>query len=221
MDDANEWVELSHPIESDVARAEFLPAPRTTPTDDASLRATELEMVVHVGTHLEAPIHLFEDGAAIDEYAPGRFVGRAVVHEVEAGPLDAVGLDRIRPAGEYLEDGDALLVRTGWDEHVGEDAYANHPYLTEQAAEWVADRGVSWFGIDALSPEEPPQSRPDGAFDYPVHSALLGSDVPVAENLTNLDAIDGRVTTAAAIPLRLEGADGSPVRVVADPDASR
>ncbi|MFB6160883.1 MAG: cyclase family protein [Haloferacaceae archaeon] len=213
----SDWIELSHPIEPDVARAGFLPAPRMSPIDDASLRATELEMVTHVGTHLEAPVHLVPDGASIDEYDADRFVGHAVVHEVDADPLEEVGLDRIRPAGERLEHGDALLLWTGWDEFVGEERYGDHPYLSEAAAEWVVERGVSWLGVDALSPELPPQARPGGEFDYPVHSTLLENDVLIAENLTNLGAVAGERVAINAVPLRLTGSDGSPARVLARP----
>jgi kynurenine formamidase len=212
-----DWIELSHAVEPGVARAGFLPAPRMTPIDDASLRATELEMVTHAGSHLEAPVHLFEGGQSIDEYDADRFVGHAVVHEVDAEPLEEVGLGRIRPAGERLEAGDALLLRTGWDAYAGEERYGDHPYITEAAAEWVVDRGVSWLGVDSLSPELPPQERPDGDFDYPVHTTLLESDVLIAENLTNLGAVVGERVEVNAVPLRLVGSDGSPVRVLARP----
>lgn len=211
----SDWIELSHPVGPNVARAGFLPAPRMTPIDDASLRATELEMVTHAGSHLEAPVHLFEGGASIDEYPADRFLGHAVVHEVDADPLEAVGLDRIRPAGERLEAGDALLLWTGWDERVDDESYGDHPYVTEAVAEWVVEQGVSWVGVDALSPELPPQERPEGDFDYPVHSTLLENDVLIAENLTNLGAVAGERVAVNAVPLRLEGSDGSPVRVLA------
>ena len=82
---------------------------------------------------------------------------------------------------------------------------------------WVVDRGVSWLGVDSLSPELPPQERPDGDFDYPVHTTLLESDVLIAENLTNLGAVAGERVEVNAVPLRLVGSDGSPVRVLARP----
>lgn len=212
-----DWIELSHPIEPDVARAGFLPAPRMTPIDDASLRATELELVTHVGTHMEAPIHLFEDGTSIDEYDASKFIGTAIIHQIDADPLEEVGLDKIRPVSEQLNTEDALILWTGWDDHVGKDAYEDHPYITAEVAEWIATQGVSWFGIDALSPECPPHLRPPGKFNYPVHSTLLENDVLIAENLTNIGAIGAKRVDIAAVPLHLKGSDGSPIRVLAKP----
>ena len=130
--------------------------------------------------------------------------------------------DRPRPLLADLAPGDALLVDTGWDEHAGTDRYEDHPYLTPGAAEAVANAKVSWVGLDAPTPENPAALAegpdPDDPEAFPVHTALLGADVLVAENLTNVGRVatsEGARVDAAALPLPIGGGDAAPARVAA------
>lgn len=212
-----EWIELSHPIDPDVVKVGFLPRPEMAVIPDASLRATRIDIATHVGTHLEAPCHVIEGGKSIDEYPPDRWITRGVVRDVDVDALETIEVDQLRPpSGIDLESGDALLIRTGWEEHVGSELYHDQPYLSEEAAEWIADRGVSWVGVDTPSPEKPAAER-EGAFDYPVHTTLLEHDVPIAEHLTNLAPVADTEVDVIALPLRYVGSDGSQARIVARP----
>jgi kynurenine formamidase len=213
--DSDEWIELNHPIDADVAKVPFLPVPSFARIDDASLQATEVSLATHVGTHLEAPRHLREGGRTIDDYPAGKWIGRGLVCEVAAEPLERIEVEQIDPPAEPRE-GDALLLRTGWEDHVGEERYYEQPYLSEAAAEWVVDAGFGWLGIDSPSPEMPVQLREE-PFDYPVHSALLDSDVPIAEHVTGLAAVAGEVVDVVALPLRYVDSDGAQARIVARP----
>lgn len=210
-----EWIELSHPIDPDVVKVGFLPRPEMDVIPDASLRATRVDIATHVGTHLEAPCHVIEDGKSIDEYLPDRWITTGVVREVDADALEVIGIEQLRPPpGIDLEPGDALLIRTGWEDHVGTDRYHDQPYLSEEAAAWIVDQGVSWVGVDTPSPEKPATER-EGAFDYPVHTTLLEHDVPIAEHLTNLAPVADAEVDVIALPLRYMGSDGSQARIVA------
>lgn len=211
-----EWHDLSHRIDGDTVRLPFLPAPRFEPVEEALLAATELTMATHVGTHIEAPRHRFPDGRGIDAYPPDRFVGEGVVWAPDVGAREAVTREGVRDVTGRLEPDDALLVHTGWAAHAGTDRYEDHPYLAPGAAEALAAQDLSWIGFDAPTPEAPSDVA-SGETDFPVHTALLGNDVLVAENLTNTGALAGRRVEVVATPLAIRDCDASPVRVAARP----
>ncbi|MFB6168349.1 MAG: cyclase family protein [Haloferacaceae archaeon] len=217
-----EWHDLTHRIDADTPRLPFLDEPRVASLEDPLLAASELTIATHAGTHVEAPRHRFSDGAGIDAYPPGRFLCEAVAWSPGAGaraPIEAADLEDVLAS---LAPGDALLVHTGWDDHAGTDRYEDHPYLTPGAAEAVANADASWVGLDTPTPENPAAlaDEPDPADPeaFPVHTALLGADVLVAENLTNVGSVatsDGARVDAAALPLPIGDGDAAPARVAA------
>ena len=213
MDASADWIDLSHPISPDVAKVPFLPRPTFESIEDASLQATELSIATHVGTHLEAPSHLREGGTTIDEYPVSKFISRGIVADTDVDSLERIDLeDLVLPADP--QPGDALLVRTGWAEYVGDDRYYEQPYFSDDLAEWMVEADLSWVGIDSPSPEMPVQLRAE-SFAYPVHSSLLDNDILIAEHLRNLAAVSGQVVDVIALPLALVGADGAQARIVA------
>jgi kynurenine formamidase len=213
--DADDWTELSHPIDEDTVRMPFLPAPETELVPEAGLRATTVTVPTHAGTHIEAPRHRFEDGAGIDRYPPERWVTAGYVAGVDASSRSPIRPDDLAlPA--WVGDGDALLVRTGWEERVGEESYFEPPYFAIETAELLVERGVGWVGVDAPSPERPADVGWDGT-DFPVHATLLGGDVLVGENLTNLAGLVEERVEVVALPLRYVGGDAAHARIVARP----
>jgi kynurenine formamidase len=211
-----EWKEISHPIDRNIPKMPFLSEPEFRVIEDASLRATEIRIVTHVGTHLEAPIHLFDDGASIDEYPLERWITDGVVATVDAEPRQEITLEDLNVPREP-DKGDALLVRTGWEERVGDDSYFEQPYLSEDVATWIADRELSWIGVDSPSPEMPNSIRERDPFPFPVHSTLLENDVLIAEHLTNLSSIAGRAVEVIALPLPYVDSDAAHARIAARP----
>ncbi|MGZ9257846.1 MAG: cyclase family protein, partial [Candidatus Binatia bacterium] len=75
--------------------------------------------------------------------------------------------------------------------------------------------GIKMFGIDCITVDLPTPLRPKG-FDFPVHRTLLGNDVLIAENVTNLGAVLGKRTRIMALPLRVKGSDAGHARIVAE-----
>lgn len=213
--DDGDWTELSHPIDESTVRMPFLPAPETELVPEAALQATSVTIATHVGTHIEAPRHRFEDGDGIEAYPPERWLTTGYVAETDVDGLDPIDPDDLQ-LPEWLDDGDALLVRTGWEERVGTDAYFEPPYLAVETAERLVERGLSWVGFDTPSPERPADIGADDSA-YPVHATLLGGDVLVAEHLTNLASLAGERVTVVALPLRYVGSDAAHARVVARP----
>ena len=90
-----------------------------------------------------------------------------------------------------------------------------HPYLSVEAAAWLAERKVKLVAMDVPTPDQPEATRAPG-FDWPVHHLLLGRGILVAEHLANLNQVVGRRFRAFAFPLPIQGSDGSPARIVAE-----
>lgn len=168
----------------------------------ASVNVGQVAMSVHCGTHADAPYHVTDRGRAIDSLDLSAFVGPACV-------IDVRGRDRICIAdltGTDLATTPRVLLRT--------DAWTNHerfpdaiPVLDGDVPTWLAARGVVLIGVDVPSV--------DGldSKDLPIHHALIGAGISILENLV-LASVPAGVYELIALPLRLVGADGSPVRAV-------
>lgn len=181
----------------------------------------------HAFTHVDAPVHFFPGAPSIEQVPLERLFGPAAVLDLRAvAPNQAVTADDLARAGAHLRAGDIALLMTAWPERrsVHEPAYwAEAPYLTRDAAEWLAERGIVACGYDfpqdycirilALgTPEE--QARLTRA-DNVTHDVLLPRGIPNIEYLRNLDRIGRARALFCALPLALVGSDGSPVRAVA------
>lgn len=174
-------------------------------------RVAELACCTHSGTHVDAPSHLREDGASLGAFdvADFRFDAR-VVDCTDFGDREPIPRERVPET-----DADLLVFHTGFADRWGEADYFDHPYLSAAAADCCASQGCA-VGLDAPSVDPTPSSKAsdDEPAGYPAHHALLGEDLVVLENLTNLDGLPERVTVNA-YPLPVD-ADGAPARVVAE-----
>lgn len=173
--------------------------------DGSSCNVGELTLSVHNGTHADAPFHYNDRGATIDALDLERFVGPARV-------IDARGCDVLTP--ELLADlGDAefaraprLLFRTdAWGDP---DRFpSGWPLLDPGLPAWLAARGVTLVGLDVPSVDELTSK------DLPRHHRMDAAGLLILESL-DLRGVAPGVYELIALPLRLRGADGSPVRAV-------
>lgn len=181
--------------------------------DADGYRVAEIACTTHSGTHVDAPAHLFDDGASLGEYdvATFRFDAR-VVDCTEYGDRGQIPADHV-PA----TDADVILFYTGFADRWGSEAYFDHPYLTSEAAERCAEMGCH-VGVDAPSVDPTPSENAteEEPADFPAHRALLGEERLILENLRNLGSLPEHVTVHA-YPLPVD-ADGAPVRAVAITD---
>lgn len=158
---------------------------------------------MHVGTHLDAPLHMLPGGKRLMDFPLQTFFGRGAL-------INAVGravIDESVLAGVRLERGDIVLILTGWSKKFGSpDYYHHYPVVTEPLANALVGASIAMVGLDFPSPDQPP---------FTVHKILLGHDVLILENLTNLEALQvSHEFNVVALPAKLE-ADSAPVRVVA------
>ncbi|MBW2432564.1 MAG: cyclase family protein, partial [Deltaproteobacteria bacterium] len=107
-------------------------------------------------------------------------------------------------------DGKAVLVHTGWDRHWRTDAYfANHPFITKDAAEYLKSSGAALVGIDSLNIDD----TDDGS--RPAHSILLKANIPIVEHMCRLDELPDQGFRFFAVPAPVKGMGSFPVRAFA------
>jgi kynurenine formamidase len=162
-------------------------------------------LACHCGTHIDSPLHFIEHGADLTEI-PLRVLP-AVIVDTKANPID---FEVFKGLGLLTDR--AVLIRTGWDAHLGRpDYYRAAPFLTPEGAEFLAESGIALLGLDSPSPD------PFNSTDYPVHHILLGAGIPIVEGLVRLEEAiaEGGTPYFLAFPLRVKGVEGSPVRAAA------
>ena len=173
--------------------------------DGASCNVGRLTLSVHNGTHADAPYHYREDGATIDAVAPERFVGPARV--VDARGRATLGPELFAGLGEdELAATPRVLFRTeAWrDAAVFPTVW---PLLEPGMPAWLGARGVTLVGFDVPSVDAV-ESK-----ELPRHRALADADIVILESL-ELAGVEAGVYELIALPLKLAGADGSPVRAM-------
>lgn len=214
--------DLSQPLDAEGTTYPGDPAVSVTPHathERDGYRVSELAMGSHGGTHVDAPSHLLPEGRDLDEFELSTFAFDAVrIDCTDAGAREPIGRDAVAAAPT---DADLLVVRTGWSEHWGTDRYLDHPYLSPDAAAWLAEREFH-VGVDAPNVDPTPRQastadRTDEPEGFPAHRALLGNDRVLVENLANLGAPPDRFELCA-YPLPIPDADGAPARAVARVD---
>jgi kynurenine formamidase len=182
-------VDLSHTIEHGMITYRGLPAPlicdylsreqsRQHYAEGTEFHIGRIDMVANTGTYLDSPFHRFEDGKDLSQLPLASLAGLdgVVVH--------VTGRERpiTRNAFAGLEvRNKAVLVQTGWDQHWRTDTYfEGHPFLTEDAARYLAESGTKLVGIDSYNIDDTADGR------RPVHTVLLGNDVPIVEHMRGL-----------------------------------
>lgn len=183
----------------------------------------------HGGTHLDAPIHFAAEGWTADEIPLQRLIGAAVVIDVraaaEADPdhrLTAAEVEAWEVEHGRVPKGAIVLLHTGWsrrwpdaeaylgDDTAGDASNLHFPsYGAEAARLLIEDRGVAALGVDTASIDHGPSA------DFPVHRLVGERQVPGFENLTNLDALPPTGAWVVALPMKIGGGSGGPLRAVA------
>lgn len=193
--------------------------------------ANRFRTAEHGGTHLDAPVHFGEGRRAVDAIPVERLAGPGVRIDVSAAcgddPDHAVTVAELLAfEAEHgpIPAGALVLIYTGWGrfwpdrgrylgtERRGPEAVAalRFPGLSAEAARWLAaERRVRAVGVDTAS-LDPGVSR-----DFAAHQALAAAEVPGLENLAGLDRLPARGFSVVALPMKIRGGSGAPLRVIA------
>lgn len=163
-----------------------------------------LRLSPHIGTHADAPLHVMDGESGIGEMDPALFVGPARVAAVSPGPGEAVDAPLFE--GIDLADPPRILLKTGTNDDPG--AWnARFAGLTAAAARALVDGGAKLVGIDT------PGIDPSDSTELPAHKILAAGGLAWLENLDLREAEPG-LYQLIALPLRIVGGDGSPVRAI-------
>jgi kynurenine formamidase len=209
-------IDLSHTVEHGMITYKCLPAPlicdflsreasRKLYAEGTEFHIGRIDMVANTGTYLDSPFHRYADGKDLSELPLSSLAGlEAVVVRAVQLPERAISLS----AFERLDvRGKAVLVHTGWDRHWRTDPYfEGHPFLTAGAAQFLADAGAALVGIDSYNIDDTADGK------RPVHSTLLGRDIPIVEHLCGLDQLPNEAFTFFAVPVKVKGFGTFPVR---------
>ncbi len=184
----------------------------------------------HGGTHLDAPVHFAEKGTTVDRIPLERLIAPGVVVDVSASvakdPDYRATADDLRGWEERhgpIAPGTIVLLRTGWGARYpdaerylgtaqrGPEATAklHFPGLHPDAARLLVERRVAAVGIDTASIDH----GPSGGFES--HVVLSAAEVPAFENVANLDRLPAGGFRVIALPMKIEGGSGGPLRIVA------
>ena len=175
----------------------------------------KITMGTHTGTHIDAPRHFIPDAPTVDEIPLDQMNGLASVVNLTAfGPGQEVGLSDLEKA---LGDRSAerVLLRFDWERMTGSlDYYHKSPYLSEDAAKWLIEKGCKLLGMDTPMPDNPENGR-GCTKDSPNHKILLGGGAILVEYMVNLSAIDRDEVNIIVAPIKVKEGDGAPARVFA------
>lgn len=173
----------------------------------------QVDMETHIGTHVEAPRHFVNarhgrNGKDITQLPLESFFGEAVLVDAAGFPAGhAISVKDV--AGRGVRAGDIVFFGNG--QHAGQD----RPWITREAAQWLARTRIRMSGIDdSVFPEEPKYLSKDLA-GYHTHDALLSNDIPFIEGLTNLSAVSRGRFFFFGLVVAIAGLEAFPIRAVA------
>lgn len=207
--DLTHTIQETMPVYPGTEQPKFLPA-NTYETD--GFKETELRMYTHTGTHMDPPAHLYQGRTTLDQFPADQFIGMALVIDCrELGEGEPITMDFLRKYGDKTEQAEFLLFNLGWDKRWGTDAYfGDYPCIDEEVLNYIMQGSYKGIGFDVIGLD------PIADGNLTRHKKLFAAcDIVNIENLKNLDLCGSDLFRFSCYPLKLENADGSPIRAVA------
>jgi arylformamidase len=191
----------------------------TTPYtyEDVNWQGSSFCMFCHYGTHVDAPNHFICDGIPIHDVPLNRIIGPAAVVELsDFGQEGKISGKTLEDRGRHVRSNDIAILRTGWsDKHWGTDTFwKSGPYLTPDAGDWLVERKVKAVVYD-FSEEYVVRKQGFRGEECIVHHKILGNNILNIEYVVNLGKIERPRCAIIAMPIKLQGLDGAPSRVIA------
>ena len=215
---SNKLIDLSHEVEHGMITYKGLPAPiicdflsredsRKHYAEGTEFNIGKIEMVANTGTYVDSPFHRFADGIDLSELPLESLV------DLEGVVLHAQEFGRAIPAEAFHGlnlKGKAVLIHTDWSRHWRTDQYfEGHPFLTREAAQFLADSGAAFVGIDTYNIDD----TTDGT--RPAHTILLGNRIPICEHMCMLENLPDNGFRFHAAPVKVKAFGTFPVRAYA------
>jgi arylformamidase len=213
------YIDLSHVIENGMITYQGLPGPvisdflsrkssRERYAPGTEFQVALIEMVSNTGTYMDTPFHRYEGGRDLADLELEHLVDlEAVTVRADYFPDKAIGKSVFKG---YDLKGKAVLVYTGFDQNWGTDKYFyNHPFLTKDAAEYIAGQSPVLVGIDTYNIDDTED------LSRPAHSILLGKDILIIEHMCNLRELPEEGYLFTAVPQKIRGVGSFPVRAFA------
>jgi arylformamidase len=163
----------------------------------------------HTGTHIDAPSHFIQHSRTIDKIRVNKFVSRSILIKIPKKADQQITKNDFSNC--EIKENDTVVFATGWEKRSKKDYYMiNNPGLSLDAAEFLVSNRVNAVAIDGPSIDRGVDNN------FNIHRTLLSKDIPIIENLCNLEALSSvKSFTLIVNPLKLVGASGSPVRAIA------
>lgn len=174
------------------------------PTGKAHPLVSKITLGSHTGTHIDAPKHVFEEGATLDKIPLEQIVGKCRVLDFTEAE-ESIKISDLKK--HDIKEGERILAKTK-NSSIGFDEFRNdYIYLDGDAAEYLAQKRISLFGIDYLSVKQ------RGSKDTRAHTELLKNNIIIFESL-DLSNADAGEYIFVGLPLKFTGIDGSPARAI-------
>ncbi|MBI5227826.1 cyclase family protein [Candidatus Micrarchaeota archaeon] len=199
------YIDLTHTFSANMPVYPGDPLSELKRIDKDRIVDHQLTTGMHVGTHMDAPLHMIAGGKRLSEFDVGKFIGNGVLIDARnKEQVDVDSLDKIR-----IRDHDIVIIWTGFSEKFRtkpEEYYAKYPSISEELAKKFVELGVKIVGMDTPSPDRAP---------YKVHKILLEKEILIIENLTNVERLVGiKKFEIIALPAKFD-TEAAPVRVIA------
>jgi D-apiose dehydrogenase len=203
-------IDLSLPVNASMRGVAVKPAKSI---EHDGWNATTLELYSHAGTHMDAPVHFLPSGSTLEQQDLSVCCGIArIVNLAPTTPRQLhTSHDIIQAIGDVCP-GDRLLLRTDWHKRYGTSEYRDQlPRISIELAEWLVEREVAMIGVESPSVADVNNLQEVTQ----VHQTLFRGGILIVEGLAHLDKLTCDVVEFIALPLRIVGGDGCPVRAIA------
>ena len=208
-------LDLSHTIEDGLVTYKGLPAPiicdylsredsKKLYAEGTTFQIGKIEMCSNTGTYIDSPFHRYEDGKDLSELNLESLASLEGVKLVVDEGVTVIDKDAFIDLDVY---GKAVLIQTGWSNYWNtERYYEGHPFLTENAAQYLRDNEAKLVGIDSYNIDD------ISGKERPVHSTLLGAEILIVEHMCNLNNVPISGFKFYAVPVKVKGFGTFPVR---------
>ena len=182
-------------------------------------QSSMITLPAHAFTHMDTPLHIIPNQITVDEVPADRLGGTAAVLDLtHVNANEKIEAETLEAIGAHIQPEDIVLLKTGWDlkyEYTSHEFWLNAPYLDEGAARWLAEKDIKAVGFD-FPQDHGIRLNPLPPMDHlHTHYLILTKGIYLIEYLCNVHEIKADRVSFFALPLKVKGAEGAPVRAFA------